>query len=107
MKTADLKFLEMCEEIDIWKKEAKYWKDKFDILSERREKDLEEKTFFEEKEKLECGILLDELLKEFNNLYESFIGIPNKYSRSENIIFIQGVKKMFKAVEHILTHKKK
>jgi len=43
MKTVDLKFLEMCEEIDTWKNEAKYWKDKFDVLDEQQRKDLYER----------------------------------------------------------------
>ena len=34
MKTADLKFNQLCEEIDIWKEEARYWKAKYEKLEQ-------------------------------------------------------------------------
>jgi hypothetical protein len=33
MKTADIKFIELCNEIDYWEEEAKHWKDKYDKLN--------------------------------------------------------------------------
>ena len=32
MKTIDIKFSQLCDEIDHWKEEAEYWKDKFKSL---------------------------------------------------------------------------
>lgn len=33
MKTVDVKFLQLCNEIDQWKDEANYWKDKYEELN--------------------------------------------------------------------------
>ena len=32
MRTADVKFLQLCNEIDQWKEEANYWKEKYEEL---------------------------------------------------------------------------
>ncbi len=32
MKTIDIKFFELCDEIDQWKEEVKFWKDKYEKL---------------------------------------------------------------------------
>ena len=32
MRTADIKFLQLCNEIDQWKDEANYWKEKYEEL---------------------------------------------------------------------------
>jgi hypothetical protein len=33
MKTVDVKFLQLCNEIDQWKDEANYWKEKYEELN--------------------------------------------------------------------------
>ena len=36
MRTADIKFVELCDEIDRWKAEAKYWKEMFEQERDER-----------------------------------------------------------------------
>ena len=42
MRTANMKFLELCEEIDSWKEEAQYWKEKYEEATKEHHEYLNE-----------------------------------------------------------------
>jgi hypothetical protein len=42
MKTADLKFVELCNEVDDWKEAANYWKEKCEAVEKKYTRILDE-----------------------------------------------------------------
>ena len=52
LKTADLKFLELCDEIDYWKTKAKKWEDDYNELMEEYRQTINEHS---ESIKKSCG----------------------------------------------------